>query len=80
MYGLELIITIGATLGIVMSSNGTEGSMSIIVWLLIWRFVLGIGIGTGNERSSPLFLIGVPRLLIFLSPNPVSSPTLLTLE
>lgn len=45
MYGLELVITIGATLGVVMSSNGTEGSMSIIVWLLVWRFVLGIGIG-----------------------------------
>ena len=29
-----------------MSSDGIEGSMSIIVWLLIWRFVLGIGIGT----------------------------------
>lgn len=45
MYGLELIITIGATLGVVMSSNGAEGSMSVIVWLLMWRFVLGIGIG-----------------------------------
>jgi PHS family inorganic phosphate transporter-like MFS transporter len=45
MYGLELIITIGATLGVVMSSPGAEGSMSIIVWLLVWRFVLGIGIG-----------------------------------
>lgn len=45
MYGLELIITIGSTLGVVMSSNGTEGSMSVIVWLLVWRFVMGIGIG-----------------------------------
>ncbi|KAE8449370.1 hypothetical protein EG329_008271 [Mollisiaceae sp. DMI_Dod_QoI] len=38
MYGLELIITIGATLGVVMASKGIDGSMSIIVWLLIWRF------------------------------------------
>ncbi len=45
MYGLELIITIASTLGVVMSSNGIEGSMSVIVWLLVWRFVLGIGIG-----------------------------------
>jgi PHS family inorganic phosphate transporter-like MFS transporter len=45
MYGTELVITIAATLGIVMSSNGTEGSMSVIAWLLVWRFVLGIGIG-----------------------------------
>jgi len=51
MYGLELIITISATLGVVMSSNGItdvhskSGSMSVIAWLLVWRFVLGIGIG-----------------------------------
>jgi PHS family inorganic phosphate transporter-like MFS transporter len=45
MYGLELIITIASTLGVVMSSTGKEGSMSLIVWLLVWRFVLGIGIG-----------------------------------
>lgn len=45
MYGLELIITIGATLGVVMSSPGVNGSMSFIVWLLVWRFALGIGIG-----------------------------------
>lgn len=45
MYGLELIITICATLGMVMASDGVDGSMSLIVWLLIWRFVLGIGIG-----------------------------------
>ncbi len=45
MYGLELVITIAATLGVVMSSNGVNGSMSVITWLLVWRFVLGIGIG-----------------------------------
>ncbi len=45
MYGVELLITIGATLGVVMSSNGTAGSMSVIAWLLVWRGVLGIGIG-----------------------------------
>jgi MFS transporter, PHS family, inorganic phosphate transporter len=52
MYGLELIITIGANLGVVMSSNGINGSMSIIVWLLIWRFFLGIGIGSGYPLSA----------------------------
>ncbi|KAK6610471.1 inorganic phosphate transporter pho84 [Botrytis cinerea] len=35
MYGLELMITIFATLGVVMSSSGIEGSMSIIVWLSV---------------------------------------------
>lgn len=52
MYGLELMITIFATLGVVMSSSGIEGSMSIIVWLLVWRFVLGIGIGSDYPLSS----------------------------
>jgi len=51
MYGLELIITIGATLGMVMASNG-EGSMSFIVWLLVWRFILGIGIGADYPLSA----------------------------
>ena len=45
MYGVELIITIGATIGVVMSSTGINGSMSLITWLLVWRFILGIGIG-----------------------------------
>jgi len=45
MYGVELIITIGATIGVVMSSTGSNESMSLIVWLLVWRFALGIGIG-----------------------------------
>ncbi|KAH6666839.1 major facilitator superfamily domain-containing protein [Halenospora varia] len=52
MYGLELIITIVATLGVVMSSNGINGSMSIIAWLLVWRFVLGIGIGADYPLSA----------------------------
>ncbi|KUJ23969.1 MFS general substrate transporter [Mollisia scopiformis] len=52
MYGLELIVTIVATLGVVMASNGTAGSMSVIVWLLVWRFVLGIGIGADYPLSA----------------------------
>jgi len=55
MYGLELIITISATIGMVMSSNGIDGSMSLIVWLLVWRFVLGIGIGA--EQVAPYHVL-----------------------
>jgi PHS family inorganic phosphate transporter-like MFS transporter len=54
MYGVELIITIGSTLGMVMASNGIDGSMSIFVWLAVWRFVLGIGIGA--EQVLPSFV------------------------
>ncbi|CAG8978486.1 hypothetical protein HYALB_00005061 [Hymenoscyphus albidus] len=52
MYGLELIITIAATLGCVMASNGVANSMSLIVWLMVWRFVLGIGIGADYPLSA----------------------------
>ncbi|KAM3077243.1 hypothetical protein ACMFMG_003293 [Clarireedia jacksonii] len=63
MYGLELIITIFATLGVVMSSNGIEGSMSVIVWLLVWRFALGIGIGADYPLSAVLTAEFAPRKL-----------------
>lgn len=52
MYGLELIITIFATLGVVMASNGINNSMSVMAWLLVWRFVLGIGIGAEQVHPS----------------------------
>lgn len=51
---MELIITIGGTLGVVMASNGIDGSMSVIVWLLVWRFVVGIGIGAEQVHLSSL--------------------------
>ncbi|TGO55283.1 hypothetical protein BCON_0094g00330 [Botryotinia convoluta] len=63
MYGLELMITIFATLGVVMSSSGIEGSMSIIVWLLVWRFVLGIGIGSDYPLSSVITAEFAPHKL-----------------
>ncbi|KAI9646419.1 hypothetical protein NHQ30_004411 [Ciborinia camelliae] len=63
MYGLELMITIFATLGVVMSSSGIEGSMSIIVWLLVWRFILGIGIGSDYPLSSVLTAEFAPHKL-----------------
>lgn len=35
-----------------MSSSGVEGSMSVIVRLLVWRFVSGIGFGSGCLLSN----------------------------
>lgn len=43
MYGLELYVMILAIVGIVMSSSGADGSMSIFGWLFAWRFIMGIG-------------------------------------
>lgn len=43
MYGIELYLMLAAILGLVMSSAGAKGSMSIFGWLFAWRFVMGIG-------------------------------------
>ena len=45
MYGLELIVTIGASLGVATASTGVNGSMSLIGLLIFWRLVMGVGIG-----------------------------------
>lgn len=45
MYGLELIVTIAASLGFATASTGVNGSMSLIGLLIFWRLVMGVGIG-----------------------------------
>ena len=51
LYGLELIIVIISTFGVVQSGWGipwpdySKDSMSALGWLLAWRFIMGIGIG-----------------------------------
>ncbi|THZ14233.1 inorganic phosphate transporter [Aureobasidium pullulans] len=53
-YGLELIITVAAALGSAMASNGMNGSMSLIGWLIFWRLIMGIGIGADYPLSAIL--------------------------
>lgn len=45
MYGLELIVTITASLGLATAATGVHESMSIIALLIFWRLVMGVGIG-----------------------------------
>jgi PHS family inorganic phosphate transporter-like MFS transporter len=51
MYGIELIVLIAGTFGVLMSSNGfatgdgLHGSTDIEAWLIFFRFVSGVGIG-----------------------------------
>lgn len=51
MYGIELVVLIFGTVGVMMSSNGfatgdgLDGSMDIQSWLVFFRFVSGVGIG-----------------------------------
>ncbi|KIW17858.1 hypothetical protein PV08_05053 [Exophiala spinifera] len=52
MYGIELVLLIGSTLGVVMSSRGYNGSMSIYSWLIWWRLMVGIGVGADYPLSA----------------------------
>lgn len=52
MYGAELVLLIGSTLGVVMSSEGRNGSMSIYAWLIWWRIMVGIGVGADYPLSA----------------------------
>ncbi|KFY50582.1 hypothetical protein V496_09295, partial [Pseudogymnoascus sp. VKM F-4515 (FW-2607)] len=45
LYGVELIIVIFGTLGVAQSSAGYSNSMSILSWMMFWRFFVGVGIG-----------------------------------
>jgi len=45
MYGLVLAIILWATLGLAIAADESRGSMIIIAWLVLWRFVMGVGVG-----------------------------------
>ncbi|MCJ1263208.1 hypothetical protein MMC22_003078 [Lobaria immixta] len=52
MYGLELVVTIFASLGFATASPGVNSSMSMIGWLIFWRIVMGAGIGADYPLSA----------------------------
>jgi PHS family inorganic phosphate transporter-like MFS transporter len=52
MYGAELVLLITATFGVVMSSTGERGSMSIFAWLIWWRICVGVGVGADYPLSA----------------------------
>lgn len=52
MYGVELMLLITSTLGVVMSSTGENGSMDVFSWLVWWRLVVGIGVGADYPLSA----------------------------
>ena len=61
MYGVELLIIVGATLGVAMSSTGADDSMNVIGWLLFWRFVAGVGVGADYPLSAVITSEFAPR-------------------
>lgn len=52
MYGLELVVTIVASLGFAAASPGVNDSMSMIAWLIFWRIIMGVGIGADYPLSA----------------------------
>jgi len=52
LYGIELLIVTFCTIGVSSSATGYGDSMSILVWLVAWRFVMGLGIGAEYPLSA----------------------------
>jgi MFS transporter, PHS family, inorganic phosphate transporter len=52
MYGIELVLLIASTLGVVMCSTGAHDSMSVLAWLIWWRTLVGIGVGADYPLSA----------------------------
>jgi MFS family permease len=61
MYGAELVLLITATLGVVMSSTGVDGSMNVYAWLIWWRICVGIGVGADYPLSAVITSECVPQ-------------------
>lgn len=51
MYGLELIATVVASLGLAASSSGVDNSMSLFGWLIFYRLLMGVSIGADYPLS-----------------------------
>jgi PHS family inorganic phosphate transporter-like MFS transporter len=57
LYGVELMIVIFSTIGLAQSSVGwmnhsqDKTSMQAHSWIMVWKFVMGIGIGTTEPYS-----------------------------
>ncbi|TAQ85275.1 hypothetical protein B7494_g6408 [Chlorociboria aeruginascens] len=61
LYGLELVVVIFGTLGLVQCSAGFDGSMTILSWIMFWRFFVGLGIGAEYPLSAVITVEFAPR-------------------
>jgi PHS family inorganic phosphate transporter-like MFS transporter len=52
LYGVELVVVIFGTLGMAQVSTGANKSMSVLWWIIFWRFNLGLGIGAEYPLSA----------------------------
>jgi MFS family permease len=70
MYGLELVVTIIASLGFALSAPGVNNSMSIIGLFIFWRLVMGCGIGADYPLSATITSEYVQLTPLILHPFP----------
>ncbi|KAH8701555.1 major facilitator superfamily domain-containing protein, partial [Talaromyces proteolyticus] len=61
LYGIELMVVIFGTLGTVQASSGSNNSMSVLGWLMFWRFFMGIGIGAEYPLSAVITAEFAPK-------------------
>jgi MFS family permease len=61
VYGWELLLLLGATCGVTMSSRGEGDSMSVYGWMFTWRFFMGIGKTMRQKDCIAWFLIQIAR-------------------
>jgi MFS family permease len=54
MYGIVLIIIMGATVGLALSSKGAEDSVNILPWLIVWKLLMGFGMGGDIPLSAAI--------------------------
>lgn len=52
MYGIELLLLICSSLGVVMASEGADNSMNVFGWLIFFRVLVGIGVGGDYPLSA----------------------------
>lgn len=52
VYGFELLLMIVASVGLSTTATGAFGSMSLIILLIFWRLIMGIGLGADYPLSA----------------------------
>lgn len=52
MYGIELLVLTLSTVLMALSSKGALASTNGLVWIVAWRFIMGLGIGGDYPLSA----------------------------
>jgi MFS transporter, PHS family, inorganic phosphate transporter len=74
LYGVELIVVIFGTIGFVQCSAGyNNGSMSILGWIMFWRFFVGLGKCKKRENPPTLYTFTSNLLLGIGAEYPLSA-------